>query len=71
MKETKGFWSIMTDEIGWDKMTTKQKCISVWFSLSFVLLGMCGESLLLAVIALVNFSFAAHSVVKHVPMEEE
>lgn len=61
----------MTDEIGWDKMTTKQKIISTWFSLSFVLLCVCAENLWLAAIAVANFGFAARMVVKHVPMEDE
>ena len=52
-------------------MTIKQKLISVWFSLSFVVLGMCGESLLFAIIAVANFGAAAYHVVKYVPMEDE
>lgn len=71
MKGTKNFWSIMTDEIGWGKKTAKQKFILVWFILSFVLLCICGESLLLAAIGVANFGFAAHYLVKHVPMEDE
>ena len=70
MKET-SMCSLWKQSVQWDKMTTKQKLISVWFSLSFVVLGMCGESLLFALIAVANFGAAAYHVVKYVPMEDE
>ena len=70
MKET-SMYSLWKQSVQWDKMTAKQKLISVWFSLSFVVLGMCGESLLFAIIAVANFGAAAYHVVKYVPMEDE
>jgi len=70
MKET-SMCSLWKQSVQWDKMTAKQKLISVWFSLSFVVLGMCGESLLFAIIAVANFGAAAYHVVKYVPMEDE
>ena len=70
MKET-SMCSLWKQSVQWDKMTSKQKLISVWFSLSFVVLGMCGESLLFAIIAVANFGAAAYHVVKYVPMEDE
>lgn len=71
MKETKKLYDLWARESQWEKMTIKQKLISVWFSLSFVVLGMCGESLLFAIIAVANFGAAAYHVVKYVPMEDE
>lgn len=71
MKKKTGFWSILTDGIDWEKMNTKQRCVSVWFGMSFVLLGICGESLLLATAMVANFCFASYNVVKHVPKEGE
>lgn len=70
MKET-SMCSLWKQSVQWDKMTAKQKLISVWFSLSFVVLGISGESLPFAILALVNFVAAAYHVVKYVPMEDE
>lgn len=70
MKEIKKQWSIMIDEISWGKMSIKQKSITIWFSVSFVLLLVCSEGLLLAMIATTNFGIAAYSFVKNVPIEE-
>lgn len=71
MKETKNACDLLKQEAQWDKLTGKQKLISIWFSLSFVLLGLSGESLLVAVLAVANFAAAAYHVVKYVPMEDE
>lgn len=71
MKETKNVCDLLKQEAQWDRMTGKQKLISVWFSLSFVLLGLSGESLLFAAVAVANFVAAAYCVVKYVPMEDE
>jgi len=71
MKETKEIWSLLKHEAQWDRMTAKQKLLTVWFSLSFVLLGLCGESLLFAVIAVANFGLSAYFTTKYVPMEDE
>lgn len=70
MKET-SLCSLWKQSVQWDKMTGKQKLISVWFSLSFVGLGLGGENLLVALIAVANFAAAAWCVVKYVPMEDE
>lgn len=70
MKET-SLCPLWKQSVQWDKMTTKQKFFSAWFSLSFVVLGMSGESLLFAIVALVNFTAAAYHVVKYVPIEDD
>jgi hypothetical protein len=70
MKET-SMCSLCKQSVQWDKMTVRQKLISVWFSLSFVVLGISGESLPFAILSLVNFVAAAYHVVKYVPMEDE
>jgi hypothetical protein len=67
MKEEKNLKSI-EKETRWSNMTAGQKCISVWFGLSFALLVVCSESLLLTAIAVVNLGLAAYNVVKHVPL---
>ena len=70
MKET-SMCSLWKQSVQWDKMTAKQKLISVWFSLSFVVLGISGGSLLFMALAVANFAAAAYHVVKYVPMEDE
>ena len=52
-------------------MTIKQKLISVWFSLSFVVLGISGGNMLFLALVVANFTAAAYHVVKYVPMEDE
>lgn len=69
MKET-NYWSTLIDGIGWDKMTTKQKLISVWFYLSFILVCISGESLLFAAISIANFGISSYKARKLVPMED-
>lgn len=71
MKETKNFRELLKKELQWDNMNLKQKLISAWFSMSFVGLGLCGESLLVAAIAVANLAAAAYCVVKYVQMEDE
>lgn len=71
MKETRKLCDLLKYEMQWERMTLKQKLISVWFGLSFVVLGISGESLPFAILALVNFVAAAYHVVKYVPMEDE
>ena len=70
MKET--IWcSIWKDSVQWDKMTGSQKLISIWFSLSFVGLGVECDSLLVALITVANIYASACCVVKYVPMEDD
>ena len=71
MKETKKLYDLWARESQWEKMTIKQKLISVWFSVSFVVLGISGGSLLFLALAVANFAAAAYHVVKYVPMEDE
>lgn len=52
-------------------MTTKQKLISAWFSLSFVVLAISGSSMLFMALAVANFAAAVYHVVKYVSMEDE
>ncbi|MCR4919207.1 MAG: hypothetical protein K5928_05245, partial [Prevotella sp.] len=68
MKETKKLYDLWARDSQWEKMTIKQKLISVWFSLSFVVLGISGGSLLFMALAVANFAAAAYHVVKYVPM---
>lgn len=71
MKETKNVCDLLKQEAQWERMTAKQRIISIWFSLSFVLLSISGGSLLFAAVAVANFAAAACCMVKNVPMEEE
>ncbi len=71
MKETKNLSAIWKREVQWSKMTSKQKLTSIWFGLSFCLLSISGESLLVAVLTVANFAAAAYHIVKNVPMEDE
>ena len=71
MKETSNMSSLWKKSVQWEKMTLKQKVITVWFGLSFGVLAISGESLLLTVLAAVNFGLSALSVVKNVPTEED
>lgn len=71
MKETKSLWSIWSKSVQWDKKTAKQKLISAWFSLSFIVLGVSGSSFIFSIIAAVNFGCAAYFTAKYVPVNEE
>ena len=71
MKETKKLYDLWVRESQWEKMTIKQKLISVWFSLSFVVLGISGGSLMFMVLTAANLAAAAYHVVKYVQMEDE
>ena len=64
-------WSLLIKDFDWKNRSVKQRIITVWFGLSFCLLGMCGESLLLAIPAIVNFAAAAYHIAKYVPVPEE
>lgn len=71
MKETKKLYDLLAMESKWEKMTIKQKLISVWFSLSFVVLVISGGNMLFLALAVANFAAAAYHIVKYVPMEDE
>ena len=71
MKETKKLYDLWAKDTQWKKMTVKQKLISVWFSLSFVVLAISGSSMLFTVLAVANFAAAVYHVVKYVSMEDE
>ena len=71
MKETKKLYDLLALEPKWEKMTIKQKLISVWFSLSFVVLVISGGNMLFLALAVANFAAAAYHIVKFVPMEDE
>lgn len=72
MKRTmKELWSLLTKDLKWNERTAKQRAVTVWFGLSFCLLAVCGESLLLAIPAVVNFALAAYHIAKYVPIPEE
>ena len=71
MKETKKLYDLWEHDTQWEKMTIKQKLISVWFSLSFVVLVISGSNMLFMILAVANLAAAAYSVVKYVPMEDE
>ena len=71
MKEARNICSLWKKSVQWDRMTTRQKALSVWFSLSFTTLWLCGESLLLASLAVANFGCSVYFLVKCVPMEDE
>ena len=58
-------------ESKWEKLTIKQELISVWFSLSFVVLVISGGNMLFLALAVANFAAAAYHIVKFVPMEDE
>lgn len=71
MKETKKLYDLWARETQWERMTIKQKLILVWFSLSFVVLGISGVSLMFMVLKVANFAAAAYNVIRYVPMEDE
>ena len=71
MKETKKLYDLWARESQWKKMTIKQKLISVWFSLSFVVLVISVGNMLFLALAVANFAAAAYHIVKFVPMEDE
>lgn len=71
MKEKENFWVLMKNETGWDKMFVRQKMILCWLGISFILLFVAGESLLLSVVAVVNLGITAYAVRKYIPMEDE
>lgn len=71
MKETREMLSLWKHSVQWEKMTRRQKALSIWFSLSFVMVGACGGDMLPLALALVNFGAATYFCVKNVPMEEE
>lgn len=72
MKETKEFFSnLLEEELQWERKTLMQKLMLVWFSMSFVVLCMSGESFMFALVAVANFAVSAYCVVKYVPMEDD
>lgn len=71
MKEAMKIWSAWKKSIQWDEMTMKQELMSVWFSLSFVVLGASGDNLSFAFLAVANFAASAYCCVKYVPMDED
>lgn len=71
MKETKKLYDLWARETQWERMTIKQKLISVWFSLSLLVLGISGGNMLFLALAVANFAAAAYHIVKYVPMEDE
>lgn len=71
MKEKENFWVMMKNETSWDKMSVRQKVILSWLGISFVLLFVAGESLLLSIVAVANFGITAYAVRKYIPMEDE
>ena len=71
MKETKKLYDLWARESQWERMTIKQKLISVWFSLSFVVLVISVGNMLFLALAVANFAAAAYHIVKFVPMEDE
>lgn len=71
MKEKKNVCDLLKQDAQWEKMTSRQKLISVWFGLSSVVLGISGGSILFTLIAVANFAAAAYHVVKYVPMDDE
>lgn len=71
MKETKKLYDLWARETQWERMTIKQKLISVWFSLSLLVLCISGGNMLFLALAVANFAAAAYHIVKYVPMEDE
>lgn len=71
MKEATNIWSMWKKSVQWDEMALKQKLISLWFSLSFVGLGLGGNDLIVSIIVVANFAASAYFCVKYVPVREE
>lgn len=71
MKETKSMCSLWEHDVQWERMSVKQKLITVWFSMSFVMLGIAGVSMWFTAAVVANFGVAAYCCVKYVPMSNE
>lgn len=70
MKETMNLCALWKHDVQWEKMTTKQKTISIWFALSFALLLISSECVSLLVVAVINFVASARAVTKNVQIKE-
>ena len=71
MKEARELCELLKHDMQWERMTLKQKLISVWYILSFVVLGMSGDSVLFTLVAVANFAASVYCMAKYVPMEDE
>lgn len=71
MNENPDLAKLREEDATWERLTTKQKAILVWFNLSLFLLVACGESFWLAMLIVVNFAFASYMVTKNVPIKEQ
>lgn len=67
MESSKGsLWGLCKTSFGWDDMSVRQRLIAIWWSLSFF--GFAFEvSLVLTILAVVNFAVASFCLVKFVP----
>ena len=68
MKESvKEFWQLLKSQTGWDRMTIKQKCITIWWCLSFcAMISVFGKTIV-TVIILVNLALSSYCLIKYVP----
>lgn len=59
-------WGLCKTSSGWDDMSVRQRLIVIWWSLSFFGFAFEG-SLVLTILAVVNFAVASFCLVKFVP----
>ncbi len=69
MNENPDFAKLRKEDATWERLTTKQKAILVWFNLSFFLLVAFGENFWLSMLIVVNFAIASYMVTKKVPIK--
>ena len=71
MKETSNLCALWKRDVQWERMTTRQKLISVWFSVSFIMVALFADSVPMTVLSLANFAASIYCCARYVPMREE
>lgn len=68
----KELWLLWKKSVSWDEKTIRQRLIAAWFSLSFIVVGISGNSKwYIVILTLVNLIKAAYYTVKYVPVPDE
>ena len=67
MKETKKLWSLWKDSVQWDEKTVRDRLLSAWFGVSFIILGISGGWF--TAVSFINFVASAYCVSKYVKVD--